>query len=196
MVVRKESMKRNTQTRKEGEAQMKPNPMINKTRSLFTAKNVSRIGFWNVRTLNQEPNIEILARIAKKYKIDLLGISETHLIGQELKNVGDRVLLLSGSDEHHRHGVGLMLSNDTAKLLTDWKAGNNRLMTARFKTKHCKITVIQCFAPTEPSASEIKDNFYEILQDLITTVPKNDVLIVMGDLNAKLGSPISSLSLG
>ena len=47
-----------------------------------------------------------------------------------------------------------------------------------------KITVIQCYAPTNPSL--IEDKFYGALQKNISKVPKYDVLMVMGDLKAKL----------
>ena len=48
------------------------------------------------------------------------------------------------------------------------------------------ITVIQVYAPTS-NTEEVKQ-FYEALQDLLEQTPKKDVLFIIGDWNAKVGS--------
>ena len=48
------------------------------------------------------------------------------------------------------------------------------------------ITVIQVYAPT--SNAEEAERFYEDLQDLLELTPKKDVLFIIGDWNAKVGS--------
>ena len=50
------------------------------------------------------------------------------------------------------------------------------------------VTFIQTYAPTEDSEEGVKDSFYDSLEELITKVPKGDHLVVMGDLNARVGS--------
>ena len=52
--------------------------------------------------------------------------------------------------------------------------------------KPFNITVIQVYAPT--SNAEEAERFYEDLQDLLELTPKNDVLFIIGDWNAKVGS--------
>ena len=47
-------------------------------------------------------------------------------------------------------------------------------------------TVIQVCAPT--SNAEEAERFYEDLQDLLELTPKKDVLFIIGDWNAKVGS--------
>ena len=49
-----------------------------------------------------------------------------------------------------------------------------------------EITVIQVYAPT--SNAEEAERFYEDLQDLLELTPKKDVLFIIGDCNAKVGS--------
>ena len=53
--------------------------------------------------------------------------------------------------------------------------------------KPFSITVIQVYAPTSNSEAEV-ERFYEDLQDPIELTPKRDVLFVIGDWNAKVGS--------
>ena len=60
-------------------------------------------------------------------------------------------------------------------------------MVARFKSRYTKLSVIQCYAPTNDAVEETKDMFYQQLQKAIDNVPSHDVLLVIGDLNAKVG---------
>ena len=54
--------------------------------------------------------------------------------------------------------------------------------------KPFKITVIQVYAPTTDAEEAEVDQFYEDLQDLLELTPKKDVLFIIGDWNAKVGS--------
>ena len=48
--------------------------------------------------------------------------------------------------------------------------------------------VIQAYAPTKNAEEAEVDRFYEDLQDLLELTPKKDVLFIIGDQNAKVGS--------
>ena len=50
------------------------------------------------------------------------------------------------------------------------------------------MNVIQCYASTNDSEDEVKDQFYHRLQSVIDNFPEKDVTILMGDFNAKIGS--------
>ena len=60
------------------------------------------------------------------------------------------------------------------------------MISVQFQGKAFNITVIQAYAPT--SNAEEAEQFYEDLQDLLELTPKKDVLFIIGDWNAKLGS--------
>ena len=60
------------------------------------------------------------------------------------------------------------------------------MISCRFQGKPFNITVIQAYAPT--SNAEEADRFYEDLQDLLELTPRKDVLFIIGDWNAKVGS--------
>ena len=60
------------------------------------------------------------------------------------------------------------------------------MISVRFQGKPFNITVIQVYAPT--SNAEEAEQFYEDLQDLLELTPKIDVLFIIGDWNAKVGS--------
>ena len=62
------------------------------------------------------------------------------------------------------------------------------MISVHFQGKPFNITVIQIYAPTRnPEEAEVK-RFYEDLQDLLGLTPKRDVLFIIGDWNAKVGS--------
>ena len=57
-----------------------------------------------------------------------------------------------------------------------------------FQDKPFNITVIQVYAPTSNAEEAEVEWFYEDLQDLLELTPKKDVLFIVGDWNAKVGS--------
>ena len=67
---------------------------------------------------------------------------------------------------------------------------NDRIICVHFQGKPFNITVIQIYAPTTDAKEAEVDQFYEDLQDLLEVTPKKkkDVLFIIGDWNAKLGS--------
>ena len=57
-----------------------------------------------------------------------------------------------------------------------------------FQGKPLSITVIQVYAPTSNAEEAEVEQFYEDLEDLLELTPQKDVLFIMGDWNAKVGS--------
>ena len=62
------------------------------------------------------------------------------------------------------------------------------MISVHFQGKPFNITVIQVFAPTSYAEEAEVEWFYEDLQDLLELTPKKDVLFIIGDWNAKVGS--------
>ena len=62
------------------------------------------------------------------------------------------------------------------------------MTSVRFQGKPFNITVIQVYAPTSNAEEAEVELFYEDPQDLLELTPKEDVLFIIGDWNAKVGS--------
>ena len=62
------------------------------------------------------------------------------------------------------------------------------MISVHFQGKPFNITVIQVYAPTSNAEEAEVERFYEDLQALLELTPKKDVLFIIGDWNAKLGS--------
>ena len=62
------------------------------------------------------------------------------------------------------------------------------MISVHFQGKPFSITVIHVYAPTSNAEEGVVQRFYEDLQDLLELKPKKDVLFIIGDWNAKVGS--------
>ena len=62
------------------------------------------------------------------------------------------------------------------------------MISVHFQGKPFNITVIQVYAPTTNAKEAEAEQFYEDLQDLLELTSKKDVLFIIGDWNAKVGS--------
>ena len=123
-----------------------------------------------------------------KFSWDIIGISETHWIGVDDTRCGNRRILSSGREDIHRSGVALILSSLAEKALLGYNPVNDRIITARFRTMIGCMTVCMVYAPTMNASENEMDNFYSCLQETISRTPKKDIIILMGDFNAKVGS--------
>jgi len=102
------------------------------------------------------------------------------------------------SDDHYiyyceqkslrRNGVAIMVSKRVQNAVLGCNLKNYRMISVRFQGKPLNITVIQVYAPTSNAEEAEVERFYEDLQDLLELTPKKDVLFIIGDWNAKVGS--------
>ena len=65
---------------------------------------------------------------------------------------------------------------------------NDRMISVRFQGKPFNITVIEVYTLTSNTEAAEVERFYEDLQDLVELTPQKDVLFIIGDWNAKVGS--------
>nr|VZI19204.1 unnamed protein product [Spirometra erinaceieuropaei] len=106
------------------------------------------------------------------------------------------VLFWSGRPRAERRdaGVAFAIRNDIVGRLPSLPQGiNDRLMSLRLPLRGGGkfATIISAYAPTmtNPDAAAVaRDKFYEDLHALLATVSKADKLIVLGDLNARVGT--------
>ena len=62
------------------------------------------------------------------------------------------------------------------------------MISVHLQGKPFNITVMQVYAPTSKAEEAEVERFYENLQDLLKLTPQKDVIFIIGDWNAKVGS--------
>ncbi|XP_056022145.1 uncharacterized protein LOC130055022 [Ostrea edulis] len=182
---RDESMMSTSQSRKEVRGQRD---------MLASPKNIIRLGSWNVITMYSTGKTAQVIAEMKRYHLNIIGISECRWTdsGKIRTQTGETILYSGRKDNHHNNGVAIAISKEKAKTLYEWAPINDRIITARFWSKYIKkyikTTLIQVYAPTNDAEEESKDNFYEQLQGVIDNTPRHDIIMITGDINAKVGN--------
>lgn len=160
----------------------------------FGFKTRIMIGTWNVRTLSDPSRIEQLCKEMSNYKLSILGLSETRILNSGSTHLSSgHHLLFSGNSNTKVRGVGILLTPYSSRCLIEFKPISDRLIVARFSCRFRNISVIQCYAPTEPDDDSSKDEFYSQLDTTIHSLPGGDIKILIGDFNAKVGSDNANL---
>ena len=81
-----------------------------------------------------------------------------------------------------------MVNKRVQNVVLGYYLKNDRMISVHFQGKPFNITVIQVYAPTSNAEEAEVERFYEDLQDLLELTAKKDVLFIIGDWNAKVGS--------
>ena len=120
--------------------------------------------------------------------VSILGISKLKWTGMGEFNSDDHYIYYCGQESLRRNGVAITVNKRVRNEVLGCNLKNDRMISVRFQGKPFNITVIQAYAPTRnPEEAEV-EQFYEDLQDLLELTPKRDVLFIIGDWNAKVGS--------
>ena len=147
--------------------------------SIFSAKSITKIATWNVRTLFQTGKLAQTIKEFYSYNLSLLGISEMRWTGSGKMSKSKLTILYSVHAKEHVRGVGFLLDKETSDSLIGWTPVNDRIITARFQSRHTRTTVVQIYAPTDESDDTIKDTFYDQLQDTFNNIPSHDLVILI-----------------
>ena len=81
-----------------------------------------------------------------------------------------------------------MVNKRVQKAVLGCNLKNDRMISVHLQGKPFNITVIQVYAPTSNAEEHEAERFYEDLQDLLEITPRKDVLFIIEDWNAKVGS--------
>ena len=84
-----------------------------------------------------------------------------------------------------REGVGFILDKESTKSIIGYNPMIPRGITIRLKAHPINLTIIQVYAPTSDASDEDLESFYNTVQEALDKTPPRDLLVMMGDWNAK-----------
>ena len=147
------------------------------------------LGTWNVRTLRADGQLEILEHELERYQWEIIGLAEMRWkgFGETSTDNGHR-LFYSGRQDRHQDGVGFLVHKNIVNSIIECKPVSSRHIAIRLKATPFNLTIIQVYAPTTEASDETIEDFYSQLDDMIRETPKKDILIILGDWNAKIGT--------
>ena len=132
--------------------------------------------------------LEVVKQEMTRVNIDILGISELRWTGMGEFNSDDHYIYYCGQESLRRNGVAIMVNKRVQNAVLRCNLKNDRMISVRFQGKPFNITVIQVYAPTSNTEVIEVERFYEDLQHLLELTSRKDVLFIIGDWNAKVGS--------
>ena len=106
-------------------------------------------------------------------------------------NSDDHYIYYCGQESLRRNAAAIMVYKRVQNAVLGCNLKNDRMISVRLQGKPFNITVIQVYALTSNAEEAEVEWFYEDLQDLLELTPKKDVLFIIGDWNAKVGSQVT-----
>ena len=103
-------------------------------------------------------------------------------------NSDHRYIYYCGQESLRRNRVAVMVNRRVQNAVLRCNLKNDKVVSVRFQGKPFNIMVIQVYTLSSNAEEAEVERFYEDLQDLVEPTPNKDVLFIIGDWNAKVGS--------
>lgn len=155
------------------------------------------LGSWNVRSLLlQKSNVvclqdkrPIVAQEAARLNLDILCLSETHLLNLDNIQIEGYTLIWSGNSKIRQNGVAIMVKDKL--IFKNVKVIQNnisdRIMLIEVIINGNYVSVLSIYAPTEVAEKRERKDFYTLLQSTVTAISPTNTVIIVGDFNARMG---------
>ena len=135
-----------------------------------------------------QSKLEVVKQEMARVNINILGISELKWTGMGEFNSDDHYIYNCGQESLRRNGVAIIVNKTVQNAVLGCSLKNDRMISIRFQGKPFNIMVIQVYVLTSNAEEAEVEWFCEDLQDLLELTPRRDVLFIIGDWNAKVGS--------
>ena len=132
--------------------------------------------------------LEVVKQEMARVNIDILGINELKWTGMGEFISDNHYIYYCGQESLIRNGIAIIVNKRVWNAVLGCNLKNDRMISVHFQGKPFNIIVIQVYAPTSNAEETKVERFCEDLQDLLELTPKKDVLFIIGDWNATVGS--------
>ena len=179
----------NSRKNEKKESKQKQHPVLDVTvdgSKVQCCKEQYCIGTWNVRFMNQG-KLEVVKQEMARVNVDILGISKLKRTGMGKLNSDDNYIYYCGQESLGRNGVAIIV-NKILKCSTWMQSQKRQNDLCSFPWQTIQYYGNPGYALTSNAEEAEVEWFYEDLQDLLELTPKEDILFIIGDWNAKVGS--------
>lgn len=153
-----------------------------------------RLAQWNVLGLNKTGKLSIVTKELEDHEVLICGMSETKWKSSgHFTSEGSTIVFSGGNSNREHHGVAIWVNRRISSTLMEYNPVSSRIIVATFRAKPRDMTIVQCYAPTRDHEADI-GIFYEELTAVINSIRKRNVLVVMGDFNARVGANASEVT--
>ena len=132
--------------------------------------------------------LEVIKQEMARVNVGILAISKLKWTGMGEFNSDDNCIYYCGQESLRRNGVAIIVNKRVRNAVVGCNLKNNRFISVRFQGKSFNALIIQVSVPTSNAEEAEVKQFYEDLQDLLELIPKKDVIFIIGDWTAKVGS--------
>ena len=132
--------------------------------------------------------LEVVKQEMARVNINLLGISKLKWPGIGEFNSDEHDIYYHGQESLRRNGAAIVVNERVQNAVLRCNLKNDRMISVHFQGKSFNITVIQVYVLSSNAEEADIEQFCEDLQDLLELTHKKDVLFIIGDYNAKVGS--------
>jgi len=151
-------------------------------------KGIVRICTINVGTMKGRSR-EVVEMLARR-RVDICCVQETQYKGEGCTVFGEgeegyKFLWMGEKDK--RGGVGILIREELEKEIVEVKRISTRIIEIKLILGGNLIHVISAYAPQGGKTQEEKEEFWGMMDDSIGNIPKNEILVIGGDLNGHVG---------
>ena len=142
-----------------------------------------------MRGCNKDEKKCMIADMFKERKLDVLALCETKVKGKGEREWEGQKVIVSGVDERcrAREGVAVVIAGRLWGRVSEYKCINSRMMWVRLKVAGEKVVIVSVYAPGMEKSENERETFWENLNECLSGFGEGERIIVLGDMNAKVG---------
>ena len=148
---------------------------------------IQHIATWNICTLHHKGKLDNVMLEINRMRISCLGLCEVRWTGNGQFEKDDKTIIYSGRCGHN-NGVALIMDKTFAKSILSYLPKSDRLLFVKLKASPFNINLIVAYAPTAEADESVLETFYETLDDLYKNCKSQEINMLLGNFNAKVGS--------